>query len=202
MAVTVSVPRMSERAVFLDKDGTLIEDVPFNVEPERIRLTDGAGPALRMLAADGYRLFVVSNQPGVAFGYFGTAALSDVERHIAQLLSPFDIVVDGWYWCTHAPADGCACRKPAAGLLRRAAREHCCDLRRSWFVGDILDDVEAGRAVGCGTVLVDSGGETEWHLSSERLPDHRVPNLLTAAERIVRPEVGSISGGSSRRAIG
>lgn len=202
MAVTGSTSRSSKRAVFLDKDGTLIEDVPFNVDLERIRLTDGAGPALRMLSADGYLLFVVSNQPGVAFGYFGTSALADVERRIAQLLSPFGVAVDGWYWCTHSPDDACACRKPAAGLLRRAAREHGCDLMSSWFVGDILDDVEAGRAAGCGTVLLDNGGETEWNLSPERLPDYRVPNLLSAAERIVRPHLVSISGGSRAGAVG
>ena len=200
MAVTAS-PRTSPRAVFLDKDGTLIDDVPFNVDPERIRLTNGAAPALRMLADDGYRLLVVSNQPGVALGYFGVAALADVQRRISQLVSPIGVVIDGWYWCTHGPDDGCACRKPAAGLLRRAARQHGLDLGSSWFIGDILDDVEAGRAVGCGTVLVDDGGETEWNLSAERRPDHIVPNLLSAAERIVGSRVVSFSGGSSAGAV-
>jgi D-glycero-D-manno-heptose 1,7-bisphosphate phosphatase len=197
VAVTAAIPRSSRRAVFLDKDGTLIDDVPFNVDPERIRLTDGAAAALRMLADDGYRLIVVSNQPGVALGYFGAAALGDVQRRISQLLSPVGVVIDGWYWCTDGPDDGCTCRKPAAGLLLRAAREHGLDLGRSWFIGDILDDVEAGRAVGCGTVLVDDGGETEWNLWAERRPDHIVPNLRSAAERIVRSGVVSISSGSS-----
>lgn len=201
MAVTGVTPSTTGRAVFLDKDGTLIDDEPFNVDPARIRLAEGAGPALRMFADGGYRLVVVSNQPGVAFGYFGEAALDDVERHIARLLTPFGVVVDAWYWCTHAPGEGCSCRKPAPGLLLRAARERGYDLRRSWFVGDILDDVEAGRSAGCGTILVDNGGETEWNVSADRLPDDRVPNLLSAAERIVRPGVVSMTGRSSGRTI-
>lgn len=201
MAVTVTRPRTTGRAVFLDKDGTLIDDEPFNVDPARIRLADAAGPALRMLADDGFRLLVVSNQPGVAFGRFDEADLGVVERHVARLLSPFGVVIDGWCWCTHAPDAGCRCRKPAPGLLLRAAHERGYDLRRSWLVGDILDDVEAGRSVGCGTVLVDNGGETEWILTPERLPDYRVPNLLTAAERIVRPQVVSSAVGSIGRAI-
>jgi D-glycero-D-manno-heptose 1,7-bisphosphate phosphatase len=201
VAVTLVKPRTAGRAVFLDKDGTLIDDEPFNVDPARIRLADGAGPALRMLADDGYRLLVVSNQPGVAFGSFDEGDLRAVERHVARLLSPFGVVVDAWYWCTHAPDAGCRCRKPAPGLLLRAARDGGYDLRRSWLVGDILDDVEAGRSVGCGTVLVDNGGETEWKLTPERLPDYRVPNLFAAAERIVRPQVVSFTVRSSGREI-
>ena len=159
-------PRTGERAVFLDKDGTLIEDVPYNVDPERIRLTSGAAEGLRALHAAGYRLIVISNQSGVARGYFPEAALTGVRTKLHELLAEAGVALAGFYYCPHHPqgavadyAVACACRKPRPGLLVRAAQEHGIDLRRSWFVGDILDDVEAGRRAGCRTVLVDLGTE-------------------------------------------
>lgn len=176
-------------AVFLDKDGTLVVDVPYDVDPDRVRLADEAGPALAALAAAGYRLVVVSNQPGVAYGYFDGAALLAVHRRVQDLLAPHGVRLDGFVWCPHAPRDGrpaCPCRKPAPGLLLRASRQLGLDLARSWLVGDILDDVEAGRAAGCRTVLLDVGNETEWDLAIARLPDHVVADLPAAARRILR----------------
>ena len=176
-------------AVFLDKDGTLIEDVPYNVDPARIRLMPGAREAVVELARAGFRLVVVSNQPGVGLGYFPVEALGAVERRLRQLLEAAGVRLLGCYFCPHAPvtpgeADACGCRKPAPGLLIRAARDHDIDLRSSWMVGDILDDVEAGRAAGCRTVLVDTGGETEWRRAPARTP-HAVVNDLRAAARII-----------------
>lgn len=187
-------------AVFLDKDGTLIEDVPFNVEPGRITLTPGAGEALSLLEAAGFALVLVSNQPGVALGRFPASALAAVDRRLARLLAPHGVALDAAYYCPHAPAPGagrlpaCACRKPAPGLIFRAAREHRLDLQRSWMVGDILNDVEAGRAAGCRTVLVDNGGETEWKLSPARMPHFTVPALLEAARLIVAAQPREAAG--------
>ncbi|MGH7193618.1 MAG: HAD-IIIA family hydrolase, partial [Candidatus Saccharimonadales bacterium] len=94
---------MSNRAVFLDKDGTLIDDVPYNVDPEQIRLAPKAGVALRRLARE-YRLFVVSNQAGVAHGYFGEDALPAVERRLWELLGDEGVALDGFYYCPHHPS--------------------------------------------------------------------------------------------------
>ena len=156
------------RALFIDKDGTLVENVPYNVDPARIVLAPGAREAVGAFAAAGYRVLVVSNQPGVALGRFAEQDLRGVEKRLRALLPR----LDGFYWCPHAPQAGCGCRKPAAGLLERAAREHGIDLAASWMVGDILDDVEAGRRAGCRTVLLDNGNETEWHVTPERVPHH------------------------------
>jgi histidinol-phosphate phosphatase family protein len=179
---------MDRRAVFLDKDGTLIEDVPYNVDPDRIRLMPRAAEGLRALHAAGYRLIVVSNQSGVARGYFAEGALAEVERRLRELLADAGVPLAGFYYCPHHPqgkvaayAVACACRKPATGMLLRAAVEHGLDLGRSWLVGDILDDVEAGRAAGCTTVLLDTGHETEWLLTPARQPHHRVADLAEAA---------------------
>lgn len=185
------------RAVFLDKDGTLVEDVPYNVDPARVRLTRGAAEGLRALHAAGYGLFVISNQSGVARGYFPEAALAAVEARVRELLHEAGVPLAGFYYCPHHPkgvvpayAIACACRKPAPGLIERAAREHGLDLARSWFVGDILDDVQAGRAAGCRTVLLDTGHETEWRLTPERQPHHKAADLAEAAALIAATPAG------------
>lgn len=178
-----------KQAVFLDKDGTLIEDVPYNVDPDRMRLTVGAGEALLRLAASGYRLFVVTNQSGVARGYFKEEALNAVAERLQELLHAFGVSLDGFYYCPHHPdgvvpayAIDCPCRKPAPGLLLRAAREHAIHLEASWCIGDILDDVEAGRRAGCRTILLANGHETEWVGGAERLPDYMARDLRQAQE--------------------
>lgn len=179
-------------AVFLDKDGTLLDDVPFNVDPHRMRFADGVPQALAQLSALGVPLVVISNQAGVALGRFDAARLDDVARHLSAMFARCGASLAGAYFCPHHPqgkvaayAVDCDCRKPRPGLLRHAAREHAIDLRRSWMVGDILDDVEAGRRAGCRSVLVCNGNETEWRDGEFRRPDHFVRDLAEAAQLIV-----------------
>lgn len=178
--------------MFLDKDGTLIEDVPYNVRPEQIRLTPHAGEGLRMLQDAGYRLIVVSNQSGVARGYFKERDLQAVEARVRAALIDEGVHLDGWYYCPHHPegsvakyAVNCGCRKPDPGLILRAASDHVIARRDSWVVGDILDDVEAGRRAGCRTVLIDNGNETVWKPGPFREPHYRVSHLLGAARAIL-----------------
>ena len=182
-----------KRAVFLDKDGTLIDDVPYNVDPALLRLAQGAGPALRLMQDMGYRLIVASNQAGVARGLFSEAALPPLFAALQGMLALEGVRLDGWYWCPHHPhgvaagyAMACGCRKPMPGMLLQAAREHGIDLARSWMVGDILNDVEAGRRAGCRTVLIDNGNETEWLRAPLRTPDITAPGLLAAAQAMRR----------------
>jgi D-glycero-D-manno-heptose 1,7-bisphosphate phosphatase len=184
--------RAPARAVFLDKDGTLIDDVAYNVDPLRITLASGAAEGLYLLVRRGYRIVVVSNQPGVALGIFPEHALRAVETRLRELLRDVGVPLAGFHYCPHLPggtvaeyAVPCACRKPASGLLVRAAREHGVDLERSWMVGDILDDIEAGHGAGCRTVLIDNGNETEWDLAFERRPDKVASDLFEAAALIV-----------------
>jgi histidinol-phosphate phosphatase family protein len=188
------------RAVFLDKDGTIIENVPYNVDPERIRLSPGAEEGLRQLHRAGYPLFVVSNQAGVARGYFPESALQGVEARLRELLAAFGVPLAGFTYCPHHPEGSveglavvCECRKPAPGMIVRTAAEHGIDVARSWMVGDILDDIQAGRRAGCRTILVDSGNETKWILSPVREPHYRAGDLADAARHIIEqddPEVG------------
>ncbi|MBD2034645.1 HAD family hydrolase [Leptolyngbya sp. FACHB-321] len=188
---------MKHRAVFLDKDGTLIEDVPYNVDPAQMRLTVGAGVGLEQMHQMGYQLIVISNQSGVARGYFPESALAAVEQRLHALLKPFNVSLAGFYYCPHHPegtvaeyAIACACRKPAPGLLIQAARDHAIDLTASWFIGDILNDVEAGRSAGCQTILLNNGNETEWLRSADREPHYITMDLAEAAAIIGKAEGG------------
>lgn len=187
-------------AVFLDKDGTLIDDIAYNVDPARMRLAAHAAAGLLLLARHGYALHVVSNQPGVALGYFPERALRGVEQRLRELLAAQGVALDSFSYCPHLPPEQpsmrCLCRKPAPGMLIRAAREHGLALARSWMVGDILDDIEAGRRAGCRTVLIDNGNETRWQLSAQRRPHHKAANLLQAARIIVQAN-GALAQGVS-----
>jgi D-glycero-D-manno-heptose 1,7-bisphosphate phosphatase len=179
------------RAIFLDKDGTLVEDVPYNVDPARVRLSPMAGAALRHFRRQGFALLVVSNQAGIAKGLYCERKLQAVRERLSELLAGEGIALDGFYFCPHHP-DGCiaryaihcACRKPRPGMILRAARRHAVDLSQSWMIGDILDDVEAGNRAGCRTVLLNNGNETEWKLTSGRQPTLMASNLYEAASAI------------------
>jgi histidinol-phosphate phosphatase family protein len=137
-------------AVLLDRDGTLVVDVPYNGEPERVRPVEGARPALDRLRAAGIPLAVVTNQSGVGRGYMTKEQMTAVNRRIEELLGPFD----WWAICTHRPDDRCACRKPAPGLIREAAAKLGADPARCVLIGDIGADVEAARAAGARAILV------------------------------------------------
>lgn len=177
-------------AVFIDKDGTLIHDVPYNIDPHRMALRADAGAALRELQAAGYALVLVTNQAGVALGRFPESALPPLWGALSTHLSEEDVHLTGVYYCPHHPegrgdyAARCTCRKPQDGLLRRAAKAHDIDLARSWMIGDILDDVEAGHRAGCRSVLLDVRSETEWQLSPLRTPDYVAPDLRAASRHI------------------
>ncbi|AKJ30605.1 D-glycero-alpha-D-manno-heptose-1,7-bisphosphate 7-phosphatase [Caldimonas brevitalea] len=181
------------KAVFLDKDGTVVENVPYNVDPALVRFTPYAIDGLQLLAEEGFRLVMITNQPGVGLGLFDEAALTRLQVALTERLAGHGVTLDGFYACTHAPGlsasrPPCACRKPAPGLLLDAARELRLDLDRSWMVGDILDDIEAGRRAGCKTVMLDVGNETVWRSGEHRVPHHRATNLLEAAQAIVKAE--------------
>lgn len=191
------------RAIFLDKDGTLVENVPYNVNPALIELSWHAGLGLQLLKQLGYALFVVTNQPGVAHGLFTETALEPVQHRLAERLAQYGVTLDGFYFCPHCPDGGisryaiaCTCRKPMPGMLLRAAHEHDIDLTQSWMIGDILNDVEAGRRAGCRTILIDNGNETEWKLSVQRTPHFTAPDLYVAATMIASIEQAGHPGAS------
>ncbi len=178
-------------ALLLDRDGTLVHPVHYPSRPECLCLYEGICPALRDLQQVGFRLVVITNQSGVARGYFTEAELQGMHQYLAQELRSNGVQLDAIYYCPHHP-DGvipelsirCDCRKPKPGMLLRAAADLDLDLQRSWFIGDILDDIEAGNRAGCRTILVDLGTEPipEQPL---RYPDFVAHNTLHAL-RIIK----------------
>ena len=184
-----------KKAVFIDKDGTLIRDVPYNCDPRRVVFNPGVPEALRQLKSRGYMLIVVSNQSGLAMGYFAVADLERITDKIQGDLMEAGAEIDAFYFCPHHPqgkvsryARACQCRKPGPGMLLRAAEQWNIDLSRSWMIGDILHDVEAGNRAGCRTILLDVGNETEWLMNEYRCATARVSTMAEAAALILENE--------------
>lgn len=146
---------MGAHALFLDRDGTLMVDTGYVRDPVDVQLLPGVVEALREARKLGFQLVVVSNQSGVARGIISPAQLNAVQKRFEDLLAREGISLDGAWFCLHGPDEGCACRKPAPGLLRQAATARDIDLSRSVMVGDRESDVLAGRAAGCTTILLD-----------------------------------------------
>lgn len=185
----------SRGAVFLDRDGTVIDEVGYLDRPERLSLYPWSIDAVRAFNRAGLPVILVTNQSGIARGFFTEAVVDQVHRHMASLLAEGGAHIDAYYYCPHHP-DGkveaykglCECRKPGRALVDRAAREFGIDPAGSFVVGDRWLDVELARAVGARGVLVRTGyGATE-----ERKPpatftaDAIVDNLIGAASWILR----------------
>jgi D-glycero-D-manno-heptose 1,7-bisphosphate phosphatase len=176
--------------VFLDRDGTISEEVGYLNHASRFRMFPFAARAIRLLNEAKLPVIVITNQSGVARGYFPEALVQTVHQRMVQELAQHNARVDAIYYCAHSGADDCECRKPKPGLLVRAAREHCIDLTRSFVVGDRYVDVELAHGVGARSILVRTGygeGELAWNAASWPKPPDFVGNdLAAAAEWILR----------------
>ncbi len=186
------------RAVFLDRDGTIIHDVGYLNHPDRLSLIPGALESIRMLRAWGYLVVVVTNQAGIAKGLIEPDMLPEIHRAFAALLRQGGAEVDGIYFCPHHPegcveqyARACSCRKPAPGMLLQAADDHDIDLTRSYVVGDKVSDVQLGHNAGAAAIMVLTGYGRE-HLNSYpagcRPPDFICSNLFEAAQWVLQQE--------------
>jgi histidinol-phosphate phosphatase family protein len=149
---------MTSRALFLDRDGTIIRDVGYPRDPALVEVLPGAASALEVARSLGYRLVIVSNQSGVARGLIQPAEANAVQARVVECFAKEGVVFDGAYFCFHGLDDACPCRKPKPGMLLQAESELGIDLARSVMVGDKATDLDAGlavgtRAVGFGTVL-------------------------------------------------
>jgi D-glycero-D-manno-heptose 1,7-bisphosphate phosphatase len=181
-------------AVFLDRDGTINEEMGYINHLDRFVLLPGAVEAIRRINEEGLKAVVVTNQSGAARGYFPVELMERVHDKMRLLLRNGGAHLDGIFTCVHAPTDedaggGCDCRKPEIGLLSRAAHELELDLKRSYVVGDRFKDVEMGRRVSAKTVLVLTGygrGELEYLGPNSRvLPDFVAADLAKAVDWIL-----------------
>ncbi|MFK4189049.1 HAD-IIIA family hydrolase [Streptomyces sparsogenes] len=167
--------------MLFDRDGTLIEDVPYNGEPGRVRPMPGARAAVEAVRGRGLSLGVVSNQSGVARGLLTRERVAAVRRRVEELLGPFGV----WAVCPHGPDDGCGCRKPAPGLVHAACAELGVDPARTAVVGDIGADLAAARAAGARGVLVATPVTRPEEVAAA---EESAPDLLTAVRRLLDPE--------------
>jgi histidinol-phosphate phosphatase family protein len=170
----------SKPAAFLDRDGTIIDDVGFVSDRNDVRVLPTVPDALRVFADAGYACVVVSNQSGVARGYFDASVVDEINAEIIARLDRAGVKLDAFYYCPHYQA-GCECRKPEPGMVLQAAREHGLDVARSAVVGDRGSDIELGQRLGIPGVLVPGPAP---YAGPE--PDFRASTLLEAAHWIVR----------------
>jgi D-glycero-D-manno-heptose 1,7-bisphosphate phosphatase len=180
------------KAIFFDKDGTLIKDVPYNVDPAKVTYEPYAFESLRLLQQEGYTLIMVSNQSGIARGIFTEDKLAGLKHWLDQDFRRAGVTFEAFYFCPHHPcgivdkyAIECNCRKPAPGMLLKAAGDLNVDLTRSWMIGDILNDIEAGNRAGCRSILINNGNETEWVGAPNRTPTALASNLWDACSIIL-----------------
>lgn len=138
-----------KKAAFFDRDGTLIKDVSYLSDLRDIQFLPGAIDLCLRLQAEGHLLFVVTNQSGIARGFFDCAFVEKTHRHLAQLFADNGVHFTQFYYCPHHPSQNCLCRKPSPGMLMQAAQEHEIDLQKSIMFGDRASDVQAGVAAGC-----------------------------------------------------
>jgi rfaE bifunctional protein nucleotidyltransferase chain/domain len=149
--------KTSGKAAFIDRDGTINKEVEYLSNPDEFELVPGAIEGMKALAAAGYEIVIVTNQPGIGLGYYTAGDLFRVNAKLLKAAGDAGVPIRKIYFCPHTKLDGCSCRKPGAGMLLRARDELGIDLSKSIMIGDTDADIGAGRAAGCRTVLVLSG---------------------------------------------
>ena len=186
-------------AIFLDRDGTVVEPRHYPSRPEDLVVYPGIGPRLRQLSEAGFLLVIVTNQSGLARGYFSIEDLDWMHDYLRLELARDGVVIDAIQYCPHHPdgevpdlACSCDCRKPQPGMLLEAAERLGIDCSKSWMIGDILDDVEAGHRAGCRSLLVDIGTESP-PPSGIRTP-YAVLATITDALDLIAADAGLVPG--------
>ncbi|HMD10630.1 MAG TPA: HAD family hydrolase [Candidatus Acidoferrum sp.] len=178
-------------AVFLDRDGTISEEVGYLNHVSRFRILPRVAESIRRLNEAGLPVIVVTNQSGVGRGYFPESLVHSIHEIMAQQLEAAGARLDAIYYCPHTSVDRCDCRKPNTGMLEVAAREHAIDLQRSFVVGDRHGDIELARRVGACSILVRTGygeGEYLWNAAKWSIqPDFVAADLADAVHWILRP---------------
>ena len=179
-------------AVFLDRDGTINEEVGYLDHLEKFKMIPGTAEAIRRINVSGLKAVVVTNQSGVGRGYFSERLVGEVHALLQEMLKEKGAFIDAFYFCPHHPTEGkgayltfCDCRKPQPGLLLMAAEDLDIDLERSYMVGDMPKDVETARKVGAKGILVKTGYGSQ-QAAEEVRPDYLAEDLLDAVNWILK----------------
>jgi D-glycero-D-manno-heptose 1,7-bisphosphate phosphatase len=180
-------PLKRSPAVFFDRDGTVIEEADYLHEPERVRFLPKALDGMKRFQDMGYRIALITNQPGIGIGYYSKEDFYRVNRALLKSFSEKGILIDKIYFCPHGKSENCDCRKPGQALIRRAEEELNLDLSKSVIIGDKTSDIETGKRAGMRTVLVRTGFGGEDGEFTAR-PDVTAEDILDAAERVLELE--------------
>lgn len=177
-------PRRPRRFVLLDRDGTIIHDRHYLKDPAQVELLPQAAAGLHAMRSLGLGLVLVSNQSGLARGYFGQAALEAVHQRLYQILAAEGLKLDGAFYCPHGPGDACACRKPATGMAQQAAAQLGFDPNRAFVIGDKASDLRLGLALSGQSILVRTGKGRQTEVDLGNGPWLVVDDLKQAARVI------------------
>ena len=190
--------RPLRRAVFLDRDGTICEEVGYMNHISRLHIFPFAAAAVRRLNEAGFPVIIVTNQSGAARGYFPESLIAEIHDRIRHDLAVSGARIDAFYACPHRSEDGCDCRKPRTGMLERAAREHALAVPGSWVVGDRRADVDLAHNARARSIFVLTGygrGEYEWHSRDwSHQPEFVAENLAGAVDKILHIESAETAG--------
>ncbi len=182
------------KAVFLDRDGVLNEEVSHITELSQIKMIENAGRAVQLFNSLGYKTIIVTNQPSIGLGMSNEEKLKEINAHICSQLAKQGGKIDAIYFCPHHPQRGlgdykkeCECRKPNPGMLLEAAKQHSLDLKKSFMIGDRTSDIKAGYQAGCTTIVVKTGyaGDDGF---KDATPDYIAENIYEAAKLIQKLE--------------
>ncbi len=177
---------MKRRAVFLDRDGTVCEDVNYLARAEDLNLFPFATEAVKLLNRNGFLVILITNQSGIARGFFGEDDLRLIHQKLEKELADADAKLDAIYFCPHHSADNCDCRKPKIGMINEALNDFEIDLENSWMIGDKAIDIETGFNAGTRTALVLTGYGQKELLNLRKKPDLTAKNLLEAVKFVIR----------------
>lgn len=170
-------------AAFIDRDGTLIEEVNFLSRVEDLILFSYTSEAIDLLKANGFKVIVVTNQSGIGRDIYDEAAMQSIHDEMQRQL---DNSIDAFYHCPHLPCDGCECRKPSLGMIDSAKRDFEIDMSRSWMIGDKKIDAETGFNAGIRTAMVRTGYGRSHEAELEQRPDVMADDLLAAVRKILK----------------
>lgn len=170
LADSVSIHSPPKKALFLDRDGVVIDYIPYLSQPEQVCLPLGAGSALKQWQDAGYLLIVITNQSGVGYGYFSLQDVEAVHQRLREEYQQYGVRFEEIMVCPHHPQDDCACRKPSPHMLRSAAQKYGIALSQSYFLGDAPSDIECALLAGCQPLLVLTGRGLETLAVIDRFP--------------------------------
>lgn len=180
---------MKKSAVFLDRDGTICEDVNYLSRPEQLKLFPFASEAIKLLNDNDFLVILITNQSGIARGFFDENALREIHEKLVSDLAEHGAKLDAIYFCPHNSADNCSCRKPKTGMIERAIKDFSIDLQNSWMIGDKAIDVETGFRAGTKTALVLTGYGREEIKKLEKECDLTAEDLLQAVQKILAADL-------------